>query len=171
MLQKMLITATIVFLGMTSAIAQRFAYVDVNQVLETIEEYRNAQTQLDNVAATWRQDISKEYDQVKSMYNRYQAEQVLLSDEERKQREEEIMEKEKAIRELQKAKFGPDGELFQRRKELVAPIQDKVYAAIESYAGEKGYDFILDKSSMNGLLFANPEYDKTNDILKALARK
>ena len=152
----------------TSLSAQRIAYVDVSQILESIEEYRGAQEELDNLAATWRQEIAQEYDKIKGMYNRYQAEQVLLSDEARQQREEEIMNKEKTVRDLQKDRFGPEGSLFQRRQELVRPIQDRVYAAIEEYANDRGYDFIFDKAGGAGMIFTNPEYDKTQDILRLL---
>ena len=154
-------------LGFT-ANAQRIAYVDINKILESIAEYNEAQDELDRTASKWRQDIAQEYDVIKGLYNRYQAEQVLLSDEARRQREEEIMEKEKEVRELQKDKFGPEGALFKRRQELVRPIQDKVYAAIENYAKDRGYDFIFDKSGAAGIIFSNPEYDKTEDILKSL---
>jgi outer membrane protein len=154
-------------LGFT-ANAQRIAYVDINKILESIAEYNEAQDELDRTASKWRQDIAQEYDVIKGLYNRYQAEQVLLSDEARQQREEEIMEKEKEVREMQKDKFGPEGALFKRRQELVRPIQDKVYAAIENYAKDRGYDFIFDKSGAAGIIFSNPEYDKTEDILKSL---
>lgn len=151
-----------------SLFAQRIAIVDVNQILESIEEYQAAQDELDKVAATWRQQIEQEYDVIKGMYSRYQGEQVLLSDEARKKKEEEIMEKEKNVRNMQRDKFGPEGELFKRRQELVKPIQDKVYAAIEEYATERGYDVIFDRSGNAGLIFTNPQYDKTADILNKL---
>jgi len=151
-----------------TAEAQRIAVVDVNKILENIDDYKSAQQELDQVASKWRQDIAQEYDKIKGMYNSYQAEQVLLSDEARRQREEEIMAKEKEVRDLQKAYFGPEGQLFKRRQDLVRPIQDKVYAAIESYAQDRGYDLVLDKSSASGILFNNPDYDKTEDILNRL---
>ncbi len=78
------------------------------------------------------------------------------------------MEAEKQVREMQKEKFGPEGALFQRRQELVRPIQEKVYGAIEEYATERGYDFIFDKSGSAGMIFSNPQYDKTSDILEKL---
>jgi outer membrane protein len=164
------IVATFFFAAFLSlaADAQRIAYVDVNKVLESIKEYQNAQSELDNIANRWRQEIAQEYDKIKGMYNRYQAEQVLLSDDARRTREDEIMEKEKEVRELQRVKFGPEGELFKRRQDLVRPIQDKVYAAIEEYANERGYDFIFDKSGSSGIIFYSPQYDKTEDILKKL---
>ena len=167
------LSLALVFFAMAFAVptqAQRIATVDMNTILESIQEYQDAQKELDRIAATWQQDIAKMYDEIKSMYNRYQAEQVLLSDDERNQREEEIMQKERQVREYQKAKFGPEGELFQRRKELVQPIQDRVYAAIEEYANERGYDFIFDKGSTAGLIFNNAEYDITDEILKRLSR-
>jgi outer membrane protein len=155
--------ATIVTLS-----AQRIAYVDVNRIMESIDEYTEAQRELDQLAGRWREEIAREYDQIKSMYNRYQAEQVLLSDESRRQKEDEILEKEKSVRELQKARFGPEGALFKRRQELVRPLQDRVFAAIEEYADDRGYDFIFDQSGAVGMIFANPEYDKTEDIIRKL---
>lgn len=148
--------------------AQRIAIIDVNALLEANDDYINAQKEIDKVSAEWRQEIAQEYDQIKSLYNKYQAEQVLLSDEVKTQRENEIMEKEKQVRELQKQKFGPEGDLFEKRKELVNPIQDNVFAAIESYATDKGYDLIFDKSSAAGLLFASDEYDKTEEVKKRM---
>jgi outer membrane protein len=148
--------------------AQRIASVDVSRVLESVKEYQVAEDELDKLAARWRQEIAQEYDKIKGLYNRFQAEQVLLSDEARRQREDEIVAKEKEVRDLQKSRFGPDGSLFQRRKELVQPIQDRVYAAIEAYAKERGFDFIFDKGGSAGMIFANPQYDKTEDIINKL---
>ena len=169
-IHKFLLGTTLFLLLTFTSNAQRIAYVDVTRILESITEYQNAQDELDKTASRWRQDIAKEYDVIKGMYNRYQAEQVLLSDEARKQKEEEIMEKEKTVRELQKARFGPEGALFDKRKELVQPIQDRVYGAIEEYAKDRGFDFIFDKSSSTGMLYSNVEYDKTDDILRKLEK-
>src|SRR5690606_7558324 len=117
-----------------SADAQKIAIVDINDILSNMPEYKAAQTELDQISATWRQEIAIEFDKVKSMYNKFQAEQVLLSNDEKVKKEDEIVKKEAEVRELQKRKFGPEGELFTKRQEMVAPIQDKVFAAIESYA-------------------------------------
>ena len=151
-----------------SANAQKIAYVDVDKILNSIQEYQSAQEELDKLAQKWRSEIAQEYDKIKGMYNRYQAEQVLLSDEARRQKEEEIMNKEKEVRDLQKSRFGPEGSLFKRRQDLVRPIQDRVYRAIEEYAGERNYDFIFDKSSASGMIFSSAKFDKTEDILKKL---
>ena len=96
---------------------------------------------------------------------------MLLSDEARKAKEDEIMEMEKKVREMQKERFGPNGLLFEKRKELVQPIQDRVYSAIQDYANDRGYDFIFDNSGSAGIIFANPEYDKTNDVVDKIRRK
>jgi outer membrane protein len=151
-----------------SANAQKFAFVDVQEILENIAEYQEAQAELDRLANQWRQEIAQEYDVIKGLYNRYQAEQVLLSEDARKQREDEITNKEKNVRDLQRERFGPEGALFKRRQELVQPIQERVYAAIEAYATERGYDFIFDRSSDSGMIFSNPLYNKTEDVIRRL---
>lgn len=148
--------------------AQKIAIVDINEVLSSLPEYQNAQTELDRIAAEWRQEIAQEFDKVKSMYNKFQAEQVLLSADDKTKKEEEIIKKEADVRELQKTKFGPEGALFKKRQEMVSPIQDKVFSAIESYAADRGFDIIFDKGGATGLLFTNPEYDKTADLKKRL---
>ncbi len=148
--------------------AQKIAIVDIAHVLDNMTEYQNAQTELNKIAEAWQQEIAVEQDKVKSMYNKYQAELVLLSEEMKRQKEEEIMAKETEIRNLQREKFGPEGELFQKRQSLVSPIQEKVYGVIQEYATERGYDIIMDKGGSSGLLFTNERYDKTDDILRAL---
>ncbi len=151
----------------TGLSAQKFAYVDIDKILNGLDEYQKAQTDLDNLASKWKQEIAQEYDKIKGMYNKYQAEQVLLSEDARRQREDEITQKEKEVRDLQKIKFGTDGALFQKRQELVKPIQEKVYTAIEKYANEKGYDFIFDKGTA-GIIFSGAKFDLTEDIGKTL---
>ena len=148
--------------------AQKIAVVDINEVLSSLPDYQAAQTELDRIAAEWRQQIAQEFDKVKSLYNKFQAEQVLLSAEDKIKKEEEIVKKEAEVRELQKNKFGPEGELFTKRQEMVSPIQEKVFAAIETYAADKTIDIIFDKSGSAGILFTNPEFDKTADLKKRL---
>jgi len=151
--------------------AQRTAVIDVADILENMSEYKNAQAELDKVAKQWRQEITKEQDKLKAMYNEYEAESVLMTDQMKKAKEDEIMEKEKQIRELQRGYFGPKGQLFQKRQELVQPIEDKIFAAITEYAEERGFDIVLDKSSGPGILFVSEKYDKTKDIKKKLGLK
>lgn len=170
-MKRVLLLAT-VFLGTLFTMdAQRIAIVDINSILNDLTEYKQAQTEVDKIAAAWRQEIGVEYDKIKSMYNKYQAEQVLLSEDAKVEKENEIMEAEKNVREMQKQRFGPEGDLFQKRQELVQPIQEKVFAAIEEYAGDRGYDIIFDKGSTAGILFTSDEYDKTEDIKKKLDLK
>lgn len=163
----MLLVLGLTFIGN----AQRIAVVDINAVLENYSEYKNAQVEIDKIASEWEQEIAGEFDKVKGMYNKYQAEQVLLSQEQKNQREEEIMQKEKEVREMQKRYFGPEGELFKKRQDLVSPIQEKVFSAIRDYAADKGYDLIFDKSSASGLLFTGDEYDKTDALKRKLGIK
>ena len=167
-IKSSIFTLALISFTSATATAQKIAYCDVNKILNSLKEYKTAQKQIDDLAAKWRREIAEEYDQIKGMYNRYQAEQVLLSDEVRRQKEEEIMVKEKEVREMQKQKFGPEGALFKKRQELVEPIQEKVYSAIENFANDKGFDFIFDKGSASGMIFSNERYDKTEDIMKEL---
>ncbi|MCB9312852.1 MAG: OmpH family outer membrane protein [Lewinellaceae bacterium] len=169
-MKTLMILAFALLIGQPALQAQKVAVVDINLILESLDDYKSAQTEVDKIAARWRQEIEQEFDKVKGMYNKYQAEQVLMSEEMRQQQEQEILTKEKDIREMQKAKFGPEGELFKKRQELIRPVQDKVYGLIESYANERGYDFIFDKSSSSGIIFANPQFDKTEDLIQRLAR-
>ncbi len=170
MLSRLSILAVfgLLVLSSSTGLAQRIAYVDVQKLMNSQSDYLEAQEQLDALAQRWRQEISQKYDEIKSLYNRYQAEQVLLSDDVRRQREDEIMARESDVRDLQKQRFSPEGDLFKRRQELVQPIQDRVFKAIETYAKERGYDFIFDKSSSTSMIFSNPEYDKTEDVLNKL---
>lgn len=156
------------FFGSLSA--QKIATIDMERILTSITEYQDAQKQLDQLAAKWTQEINQRYDDIKGLRNKLIAEKVLLSPEELKKREDEIVAKEESARELQRSRFGPDGALFQRRQELIRPIQEAVYEAVENYAENKGYDFIFDRASAAGIIFANDTYDKTDDILRALSR-
>lgn len=170
MIKKFASTALLTLLLGALGMAQRIAYVDVTAVLESLPEYQTAQEQLDRVATQWRQEIAQEQDRIKGMYSKYQAEQVMLSEEMKKQREDEIMTKEKDVRELQRQKFGPEGALFKKREELVKPIQDKVYNSIQKYAEDRGFEYIFDKGSASGMLYADKKFDKTDDV-KALLKK
>ncbi len=170
MFKKSIATLLFAFVLAFALSAQRIAYVDVTAILESLPDYQKAQEQLDKVATQWRQEIAQEQDRVKGMYSKYQAEQVLLSEEMKKQREEEILAKEKEVREMQRQKFGPEGGLFKKREELVKPIQDKVYATIEKFAQDKGFEYIFDKGSASGMLYADKRNDKTEDIKNLLKK-
>ena len=171
MIKKLFTSISMMALLAFTASAQRIAIVDINEVLGSYIDYQNAEKEIDKVASEWKQEIAQEYDKIKALYNKYQAEQVLLNEDQKKEREDEIMEAEKAVRQLQKNRFGPEGDLFNKRQELVSPIQDKVYSAIEDFAADRGYDLIFDKGGAAGLLFVTDEYDKTADVKKKLGIK
>ena len=171
MIKRLFAAFSMVALLTFTASAQRIAIVDINEVLGSFIDYQNAEKEIDKVASEWRQEIAQEYDKIKALYNKYQAEQVLLNEEQKKAKEDEIMEAEKAVRQMQKNRFGPEGDLFNKRQELVSPIQDKVYSAIEDFASDRGYDLIFDKGGAAGLLFVSDDYDKTADVKKRLGIK
>ena len=160
-----------VLIGTTAADAQKIAYVDMDYILKAIPAYQRAQKQLDEVSATWQKDIETKMADVSKMYNAFQSEQLLLTEQLKQQRMTAIENKEKEIKQLQKDKFGPNGELFKKRQELIKPIQDQVYNEIQKMATEKKYDFIFDKSNGPYMLYTNPLYDKSDEILQGLGIK
>jgi outer membrane protein len=142
--------------------------IDSKYILENLPEYKQAQTKLDEVSANWQKEIDAKLQEVDRMYKAYQAEQVMLSDEMKKRREDEIIKKEKEAKELQKKRFGFEGDLFKKRQELVKPVQDKVYNAVQKMAASKGYEIIFDKSADLSVFYNDPKLDKSDDILREL---
>lgn len=169
-MKKAIILCTVLGLLSFGLQAQKFAFVDSESVLNQIPAYQEALTEIDKLASQWQADISKEYDSIDRLYKNFQAESVLLSESMRVKREEEIVEREKQVKQLQKQKFGVDGELFKKREELIAPIQQKIFDAIEALAKQKAYDFIFDSSSNSNILFAGEEFNKSDEILKAILK-
>jgi outer membrane protein len=148
--------------------AQRFSYVDTEYILEKMPEYKSAQKQLDDLADQWKKEIDGKVKEVDKLYKQYQAEQVLLPQEVRKKREEEILQKEDELNKYKESKFGKEGELFVKRKDLVKPIQDKVFDAIQKLAKEEDMDFIFDKSGAVTMLYSNAKYDRSDEILEMM---
>src|SRR5215471_3086924 len=155
----------------TGAQAQRYAIVDTKYILDKMPDYKDAQKKLDDFSAQWTKEIDDKQANLDKMYKDFQAEQVMLSDELKKKREDELFIKEKEVRDLQRKRFGFEGDLFKKRQELVKPIQDKVYNAIQKLAVNRQFDFILDKSEGITVIFADPKLDKSEDILKELGIK
>ncbi len=151
-----------------NASAQKFAYVDTEYILSQMPSYKSAQAQLNEMSKTWQDEIDREFEAIDKMYKQYQAEKVLLTVDQQKKRENEIIEKERAAKKLQNDKFGYEGELFKKRSELVKPIQDKVYEAINKVAKANGLDFIFDKSGDMLMLVSNPKYDRSDEVLEEL---
>lgn len=151
-----------------AANAQRFGYVDSNYILESIPEYQQKQQELDEISVQWQQEIEAMYAEIDRMYKDYQAEQILLTDDMKRKREEQIIEKEKEAKEKQKQRFGYQGDLFQKRQQFTKPIQDKVYAAIKEIADARGYAVIFDKAGTLTMLYTSAKYDLSEDVLDEL---
>ncbi len=151
--------------------AQRYAVIDTKYILNKMPEYKDADSKLQLISEQWQKEIDAKQAELNNMYKNYDAEQYMLSDELKKKRETELFNKEKEVRELQKKRFGYDGDLFKQRQTLIKPIQDKVYNAIQKIAVAKAYDFILDKSEGITVIFADPKLDKSNEVLMALGIK
>jgi outer membrane protein len=170
-MKKILFAASFVFALALSATAQRYAIIDIKFILGKMPEYTAAQAKLDSISDMWQKEIDQKATVLDKMYKDFEAEQVMLSDDLKKKREDEIFNKEKELRDLQKKRFGYEGDLFKKRQELVKPIQDKVYNAVQRIATERQYDFILDKSEGITVIFADPKLDKSEDVLRVLGVK
>ena len=162
--KSILIIAAIVITTGTS-FAQKFGYVDTEFILNQIPEYKAAKAELDKNSADWQKEIEAKYAEIDKLYKTYQAEQILLTDDLRKKRENEIVNKEKDARDLQKQRFGTDGDLFKKRMELVKPIQDKIYNAVKAVAESSKLAIIFDKANDMLMVHANSKYDKSEDVL------
>ena len=148
--------------------SQKYAIIDTRYILDKMPDYKTAQSQLDNIAAGWQKEIDTKQSELDNMYKAYESEQVMLSDDLKKKREDQLFNKEKELRDLQRKRFGFEGDLFKKRQELIKPIQDKVYNAVQKMAIQRGYDFVLDKSEGITIIFADPKLDKSEDVLKDL---
>ena len=169
---KKILSIALGFVMLTITVqAQRYAVIDSKYILQKLKEYKESQSKLDQFSAQWQQEIEKKQADLDKMYKDYDAEQVMLTDELKKKREDELFNREKEVRDLQKKRFGFEGDLFKKRQELIKPIQDKVYVAIQKLAVDKSYDFILDKSEGITVIFADPKLDKSDDVLKFLGVK
>jgi outer membrane protein len=170
-MKKILILATCFLLLVTVSNAQRYAVIDSKYILDKLPDYKEAQKLLDQFSEQWQREIETRQSELDVMYRNYEAEQVMLSEELRKKREDELFNKEKEMRDLQKKRFGFEGDLFKKRQELIKPIQDKVYNAVQKLAVARQYDFILDKSEGITVIFADPKLDKSDDVLREIGVK
>ncbi|WP_437918224.1 OmpH family outer membrane protein [Sphingobacterium sp. LRF_L2] len=170
-MKKIVLIIAFIAFSVSASFAQRLAYVDSEYILKHIPEYVSAQKHLDDLSTNWQEEVDKQYGEIEQLYKAYQNDQVLLNDDMRKRREDEIVNKEKQVKEFQRLKFGYEGELYKERIRLVKPIQDRVAKAIQDVATNQGLDLILDKGSEVTFLFANPKLDKSNDIITKLGFK
>ena len=169
MIKKFILPLIAVLALSFGANAQRYAFIDTDYILEQIPAYQEAQAEIDAQADKWQKQIEARYGEIEKMYTAYKAEQVLLTPDMRKRKEQEIIDKEKEAKDFQKAKFGVDGELFKLRQELVKPIQEEVFEAVQKMAEQRSYAVIFDKAaSSSALIYASPKYDKSDEILQRL---
>lgn len=148
--------------------AQKYAFVNTDYILENITEYTDAQQQLDDLSVQWQKEIETRFAEIDKLYKSFQNEAVLLPEEMKKKREDEIIKKEKEAKDLQKKRFGTEGDLYKKRVELIKPIQEKVYTAIEEIAASENYAVVFDKAGNSTLIYSNPKYDISEQVLDKL---
>lgn len=170
-MKKILFVSIALFIFAAVTSAQKFAFIDTEYILNNIPSYKAANDQLDKISQQWQQEIESQYSEIDKMYKDYQAEKVLLTEDMRKKREDAIIEKERSVKELQKKYFGQEGMLYQKRQELVKPIQDEVYNAAKDIANENSYAVLFDSASGPTMLYFNPRYDISDEVLKKLGYK
>lgn len=152
--------------------AQKFAYIDTEYILKNIPDYEEAQKQLDELSDRWQKEIDRKYEQINKKNEDFHAEEILLTDNMKNKRREEIITMEDGAKKLKKEKFGVDGELFKKRKELIKPIQEKIYKAVQETANIGRYSIIFDKASPGlTMVYTNPKYDKSDDVLRRMGYK
>lgn len=170
---KKLLFLSLIALALTASASaqQRYAVIDTKYILDRIPAYKEADAKLKVIGEQWQKEIDDLQAQLDKMYKNYESEQFMLTEALKKKREDELFEKEKQVRDLQKKRFGYEGDLFKERQRLIKPVQDKVYDAIQKIATSRSYDFVLDKSEGITIIFADPKLDKSDDVLKELGIK
>jgi len=164
-----ILVALFSFTGMSYA--QKYAFVDSEYILENIPSFTAAQEQLEQLSSQYQKELEGMHAEIEQMYKDFQAESVLLSEDMKRKREDVIITKEKEYKQLQRKYFGPSGDLFQKRQALVKPIQDDIFNAVQEIANEGSYAVIFDKSGGTTMLFTNPKYDLSDQVLQKLGYK
>ena len=167
-MKKQFLFTGLFMLIMFFGFAQKYAYINSEYILSQIPEYKEAQAELDRVAVQWQKEIEAKFSTIDSMYKRYQVEAITLPEQIKKSREEAIIAQEKAAKELQKKRFGQNGDLFKKREELVKPIQDRVINAVNDYAKERGYAFVFDTAGDLIIIYADPKWDINAQVLQKM---
>lgn len=170
-MKKLNLLFIILLITTSATFAQKYGFVDTEYILNNIPSYTAAQEKLDSFSEEWQNEVSEAYAAVEKMYKDYQNDAVLLSRKAKGQREEQIINMEKEARELQESFFGVEGELYKKREELIQPIQDEIYNAVKEIAIEGGYAVIFDTSSGMSMLYTNPKYDVSDEVLEKLGYK
>ena len=170
-MKKILVLLFIAAISATTMFGQKFFYIDTEYILKNIPSYKGAQDQIDKLSAEWQKEVETKYAEIEKMYKSFQSEKVLLTDEMKTKREDEIVKKEQEVKELQKKYFGRDGMLFKKQQELIKPIQDEVHNAVKEIALEQGYAIVFDTASNPTVFYSNPKNDKSDEVLQRLGYK
>jgi len=160
--------SVLMLLGVMTMSAQKFALIDMEYILKNVPAYERANEQLNQVSKKWQAEVEALNTEAGTLYKNYQNEVVFLSQEQKKQRQEDIMNKEKQAADLKKKYFGPEGELFKKRESLMTPIQDEIYNAVKDIADQRGYSLVIDRAANAGIIFGSPKIDISNEVLQKL---
>lgn len=170
-MRRIIFFVFLIILGTGTAMAQKYAYVDSEYILTNIPAYEAAQEQLDQLSEQYQKELETIYSEIEQMYQDYQAESVLLSEDMKRKREDVIITREKEYKDLQSKYFGTEGDIFQKRQSLIKPIQDDIYNAIQEIADEGSYVVIFDKAGGLTMLYTDPQYDLSDQVLQKLGYK
>jgi len=170
-MKKIILICIAVFLAAGVATAQKFGFIDSEYILSNIPAYTAAQDQLNQISGQYQKELETMHAEIEQMYKDFQAESVLLSEDMKRKREDVIITKEKEYKELQRKYFGPNGDLFKKRQGLIKPIQDDVFNAVQTLAGDGAYAIIFDKAGGTTVFFTNPKFDLSDQVLQKLGYK
>ena len=165
---KKMILMLVMAVAAITAHAQKYALVDMEYILQNVPAYERANEQLNQVSKKWQAEVEALNTEASTMYKNYQNEVVFLSQEQKKAKQDAIMQKEKDASDLKKKYFGPEGELYQKREALMTPIQEEIYNAVKEVADLRGYSLVLDRASNSGIIFGSPKIDISNEVLQKL---
>jgi len=170
-MKKIILTLTVLFFFAGISVAQKYAFVDTEYILDNIPSYKAAQEQLDQLSKQYQKELETMHAEIEQMYKDFQAESVLLSDDMKRKREDVIITKEKDYKQLQRKYFGPEGDLYKKRQGLVKPIQDDIFNSVQELANDGGYAVIFDKAGSTSMLYTNPKFDLSDQVLQKLGYK
>ena len=167
-MKKKILALCLMLMAVMTMHAQKFALIDMEYILKNVPAYERANEQLNQVSRKWQAEVEALNTEASTLYKNYQNEVVFLSQEQKKQRQEDIMAKEKEASDLKKKYFGPEGERFKKRESLMTPIQDEIYNAVKDIADQRGYSLVVDRSANAGIIFGSPKIDISNEVLQKL---
>ena len=167
-MKKMFLMVAVFLMVSATSFGKKYAYIDSEYILSNMPEYTEAQAELDRIAVEWQKEIEAQFKKIDSMYKKYQVEAITLPETMKQKRENAIIAAEAAAKDLQKKRFGKDGDLFKKREELVKPIQDRVFTAIEEYAKERGFAFVFDTAGSMTIVYADAKWDINDQVMQRL---